>query len=116
MPSPEVATRALADLLGVLSHPHRVRIVEELREKERDVNELASALGVSHARTSQHLTLMRAHHLVVDRRAGRHVHYRLANNGIAAWLLDGFDWVVVEAGQVEGVVAAVEAARTLLGS
>ena len=115
MPQQEVASRALADLLGVLSHPHRVQIVEELRTEERDVNQLAEALGVGHARVSQHLSLMRAHHIVVDRREGRHVHYRLANQGIAAWLLNGFDWVLAEAGQAEAVVTAVEATRTLWG-
>jgi DNA-binding transcriptional ArsR family regulator len=111
----ETATRALADLLGVLSHPHRVQIVEELRREERDVNQLAEALGVSHARVSQHLSMLRAHHVVVDRRAGRHVHYRLAHQGMAAWLLSGLDWIAAEAGQAEGVLAAIEATRALWG-
>jgi DNA-binding transcriptional ArsR family regulator len=91
------------------------RIVEELRQDERDVNQLAESLGVSHARVSQHLALLRAHHVVVDRRAGRHVHYRLAHQGLAAWLLGGLDWIAAEAGQAEGVLAAVEATRMLWG-
>ena len=28
----------LADLLGVLAHPNRIRIIEELRDGERNVN------------------------------------------------------------------------------
>ncbi len=111
----EVASKELADLLGVLAHPQRVQIVEELRRDERDVGSLADALGASQARVSQHLSLMRAHHVVTDRREGRHVYYRLVDKGLAAWLLHGLDWIGVEAGEVESVVAAIEASKALWG-
>ncbi len=32
MPHRVLVTKELAELLGVLSHPHRIRIVEELRD------------------------------------------------------------------------------------
>ena len=35
-----LVTKQLGDFLGVLSHPHRIRIIEELRDGEKDVNSL----------------------------------------------------------------------------
>ncbi|MCB9763229.1 MAG: helix-turn-helix transcriptional regulator [Alphaproteobacteria bacterium] len=108
-----IATEQLASLLGVLSHPHRVRIIEELRHEERDVNALAEALGVRHSRVSQHLSLLRSHHLVVDRRDGRHVYYHLANPQLAQWLLTGLDFIEAELIRAEEIRASVEHARTI---
>lgn len=108
-----VATRELADLLGVLAHPHRVRIIEELRLGEHDVNFLAGALEVSHSRVSQHLALLRSHRLVRERRDGRHVFYCLANPELARWLLDGLDFVEAELSRNEEIRAAVHSARDL---
>ena len=45
MPQQSLASREMASLLGVLAHPHRIRIVEELRAGELDVNSLQSILG-----------------------------------------------------------------------
>src|SRR5260370_39295740 len=77
MPEPFLVTKELADLLGVLAHPHRIRIIEELREAERDVNTLQAALGISHSGVSQHLSVLRAHRLVAERRGGGHGFYHL---------------------------------------
>ena len=71
MPERTLVTKELAQLLGVLSHPHRIRIVEELRAGECDVKSLQELLGISHAGVSQHLALLRAHRLVEERREGR---------------------------------------------
>lgn len=49
MPHRLLVTKELADLLGVLAHPHRIRIIEELRASERDVNSLQEALAISHS-------------------------------------------------------------------
>lgn len=88
MPHRALVSKELAEFLGVLSHPHRIRIIEELRDRERDVNSLQAALGISHSGVSQHLMLLRANRLVSERREGRHVYYQLRQPEIAAWLLD----------------------------
>ena len=93
MPYRSVVSRELAGLLGVLAHPHRLRIVEELRAGELDVGALKDLLGVSHSGVSQHLALLRAHRLVVERREGRHVFYRLRYPELAAWLVDGLTFI-----------------------
>ena len=88
MPHRFLVTKGLAELFGVLSHPHRIRIIEELRDGEHDVNSLQEALGISHSGVSQHLMVLRANRLVSERREGRRVFYQLRQPDIAAWLLD----------------------------
>lgn len=86
MPHRVLVAKELAELLGVLAHPNRIRITEELRDGERDVNSLQAALGSSHPGVSQHLMLLRLHCLVSERRQGRQVFYRLRQPELAAWL------------------------------
>ena len=88
MPHRALVTKELAEFLGVLSHPHRIRIIEELRDGERDVNSLQEALGISHSGVSQHLMVLRSHRLVSERRQGRQVFYQLRQPEIACWLME----------------------------
>jgi len=89
VPHRVLVTKQLAELFSVLSHPHRVRIIEELRDGEHDVNSLQEALGISHSGVSQHLMVLRANRLASERREGRHVFYQLRQPEIASWLLEG---------------------------
>jgi DNA-binding transcriptional ArsR family regulator len=88
VPHRALVTKELAALLGALAHQHRIRIIEELRDGEHDVNSLQVALGISHSGVSQHLMVLRANRLVSERREGRRVFYQLRHPGIAAWILD----------------------------
>lgn len=103
----------MARLLGVLSHPNRVQIVEELRDGERDVNALQKALGISHSGVSQHLALLRAHHLVAERREGRHVFYRLCQVALAMWIMDGLQFIDPANDTAQQLHSAVEHMRGL---
>ena len=89
MTPPERRQDALAELLKALGHPDRVRLVEELGDHEQDVQTLSDTLGVRQARVSQHLAVLRANHIVEDRREGRHVLYRLVKPALAAWIMLG---------------------------
>lgn len=100
MPSRQVVARELAEIFKIIGHPDRIRIVEELRHDELDVNTLAQALDLPGPRVSQHLSLLRAHRLVEERRDGRHHFYRLAQPQIAGWIVEGIDFV-------EGQIAPV---------
>ncbi|MBL8176094.1 MAG: helix-turn-helix transcriptional regulator [Bryobacterales bacterium] len=113
MPTRAFVSKELAKLLGVLSHPHRIRIIEELRDGERDVNSLQSVLGVSHSGVSQHLSLLRSHRLVEERREGRHVFYHLSQPALARWLTGGLDFLEGSATQVSELRDAVEATKSL---
>ena len=87
------AAREFSSWLGTLAHPDRLRIVEELGAGEHDVSSLSQRLGLLHSRISQHLSLLRTHRIVIERRQGRHVHYRLAQPGLAAWLTTGLSFL-----------------------
>ncbi len=101
MPHRVLVTRELAELLAVLGHPHRIRIIEELRDGECDVNSLRDALGISHSGVSQHLMVLRAHRIVCERRQGRRVFYRLRHPAMASWLLDATEFLEQESEALE---------------
>ncbi len=77
-----VATE-LAKFFGALSNPLRVQIIEEIGSKELTVNDLQNTLGVPHALVSQHLGVLRANRIVVERRQGKHVYYHLRQTELA---------------------------------
>ena len=111
MPDRAFATKELAKLLGVLAHPERIRIVEELRGGELDVNSLQKLLGVAHSRVSQNLGILRSHRIVSERREGRHVFYRLLQPQLATWLRDGLSFLEREAELNQEIRSALGRAR-----
>jgi DNA-binding transcriptional ArsR family regulator len=73
----------LAETLKALGSPGRVRLLVELLDGERRVEQLAEAARLSPSATSHHLRILRALRLVRVRRAGRHAHYALHDQHIA---------------------------------
>jgi len=114
MPHRVVAREALADFLAVLGHPLRIGLILALAEDERDVSWLADKVGASQATVSAALGRLRAAHIVLDRREGRHVFYRLTSPTLARWLIDGLALVEQETAQVGAVHDAVAQARRAL--
>ncbi|MFO7960489.1 MAG: metalloregulator ArsR/SmtB family transcription factor [Nitriliruptoraceae bacterium] len=89
-----------ATIARALSSGRRAEIIELLAQGERTVDEIAAELGQSLANTSHHLRTLARAGLVVSRRAGTHVHYRLASEQVLElW------WVLrtVAAAQVDGL-------------
>jgi rhodanese-related sulfurtransferase len=90
-----------ATLARALASGRRAEIVELLCQGERTVEEIAQEIGQSVANTSHHLRVLARAKLVTTRRAGTHIHYRLASTtvidawvalrGLAAERLDGLD-------------------------
>ena len=78
-----------ANLFRVLGHPARVRILELLREGERSVGALQAELGLDSGGTSQHLAALRRIGLVVSRREGTSVYYRVDDRAIITRRLAG---------------------------
>ncbi len=111
MPYRVLVANELADLLGVLAHPNRIRIIEELRDGERDVNSLQAALGISHSGVSQHLSLLRANRLVSERRQGRQVFYHLRQPELAAWLTEAMRFLEEESSVAEQMRKAIKKTR-----
>jgi DNA-binding transcriptional ArsR family regulator len=69
----------IAETLKTLGHPHRLRIFEALGTGEVSVGALSEELGIPQAIVSQQLKIMRGGQVVVSRREGPHVLYRLEN-------------------------------------
>jgi DNA-binding transcriptional ArsR family regulator len=66
-----------ARFFKALAHPIRVRLVELMVERDRAVQELQSLLGLDQSSVSQHLAVLRAHHVVTTRKQGVTVRYAL---------------------------------------
>ena len=72
--------RRVADVLRMLAHPQRLRIIEQLRcRSEVPVHEITKALGIPQATASQHLNLMKRASIIKARRQGKEVFYSIAD-------------------------------------
>ena len=71
-----------AAVAKTLGHAHRLELLEQLAQGERSVEVLAQRTGLSVANASQHLQQMRRAGLVANRRDGKFVYYRLADDGV----------------------------------
>ena len=74
---PEHLARA-ADVIKLLGHPERLKIVEVLEEsRETTVTAIQETLDLPQAIASQHLAKLRGAGVVAARRDGNHVYYRI---------------------------------------
>lgn len=72
-------TRRHSELCAVFASPTRIEIMLQLGDGEQTVGELSEHLQLPVPNLSQHLRVMRDQSAVRCRKAGRHVHYRIAN-------------------------------------
>ena len=81
--SPKLAMlEQFAAVAKALSSAHRLDLLELMAQGERGVEGLATATGLSVANTSQHLQVLRRVGLVVSRKSGPHVLYRLSDDDV----------------------------------
>jgi rhodanese-related sulfurtransferase/DNA-binding transcriptional ArsR family regulator len=81
--NPKLALFAqFAAVAKALAHTHRLHLLEQLAQGERSVEVLADRTGVSLANASQHLQHMLRAGLVANRRDGKFVYYRLADEAV----------------------------------
>jgi rhodanese-related sulfurtransferase/biotin operon repressor len=81
--SPKLALFAqFAVVAKSLAHAHRLELLEQLAQGERSVEVLADRTGLSIANASQHLQHMRRAGLVANRRDGKFIYYRLADESV----------------------------------
>lgn len=66
-----------AEIFRALAHPTRIAIVEILREGELSAGEIMERLGLEQANVSQHLTVLRARQVLLNRKEGNQVFYQL---------------------------------------
>jgi DNA-binding transcriptional ArsR family regulator len=82
--SSEKAQR-MAEFLGFLADPNRLRILSILATQEMCVGDLATAVGMNESAVSHQLRTLRAIRLVSSRKQGRHVFYRLQDHHVLSF-------------------------------
>jgi ArsR family transcriptional regulator len=68
-----------AELFKVMSNPKRLEILNIIKDKEVTVNEISKILDVRKSNTSQHLAYLRYVGVVVARRSGKNIYYKLVD-------------------------------------
>ena len=86
IPEQPLEADILAKYFRGFGEPTRLRILELLADGERSVGELASALGESQPKVSNHLACLRWCRFVDSRREHRTVHYRIADARVRTML------------------------------
>lgn len=76
------------EVFRMLADPTRVRILWVLLDTERAVNEIVEILGKPQSAVSQHLAKLRLARLVLPRKEGSQVFYRLANDHVRQLVAD----------------------------
>lgn len=66
-----------SEIFHALANPTRIAIVEALRDGEMSAGKLIEKLGIEQANASQHLSILRARQIVVNRKAGNQVFYSI---------------------------------------
>ncbi len=77
-----------ARIAKAMSNGYRLELLEFLAQGERSVDALAEVSGLTVANTSQHLQQLRQAGLVVNRKMGQKVNYRLSGMDVTALLGD----------------------------
>ena len=74
--------QSLAKVAQALASGNRLQLLELMAQGERSVEALAELAGISMANTSQHLQALRQAGLVIPRKEGQRVYYRLAGDDV----------------------------------
>jgi rhodanese-related sulfurtransferase/DNA-binding transcriptional ArsR family regulator len=98
-----------AQMGRALANPHRVEVLDLLAQGERSVEVLAARAAISVGLASAHLQALRRAGLVVSRRDGTRILYRLAGDDVYALL------AAVRAVATGRIAGADRAARAYLG-
>jgi DNA-binding transcriptional ArsR family regulator len=79
---PPEALAEIAAYFQALSEPTRLKILNLLRQHERNVGELAQLCGFTAANISRHLALLTKHGLVSRESRGTSAYYKIADESV----------------------------------
>lgn len=68
-----------AQLLKAVGNPHRLQVLTELIDGEKNVGEINAEVDISQPALSQHLARMRAAGILTSRRDQRQIYYAIAD-------------------------------------
>ncbi len=69
-----------AELFKIMSNEKRLQILDIIKDKEVTVNEISDKLGIRKSNTSQHLAYLRYTGVVIARRDGKNIFYKLVDS------------------------------------
>src|SRR5262245_45608105 len=78
----EMAYKVKADFLRVLSHPVRLKLIEELKTGEKSVGYLVNKLKMGQSNISRHLLALRGAGILSSRQEKTVVYYDIADHDI----------------------------------
>lgn len=82
-PLSDAVVELIAERFAVLAEPMRIKILDLLRDRgEASVQNVAEALGATHANVSRHLNLLYRAAIVDRRKDGARVRYRIADPAV----------------------------------
>lgn len=76
-PYPSSTYQRNAKIYKVLANPIRLQILNTIKSKEASVEDLTQVTGLKKPNVSQHLAILRHHDLVVTRRNGQTIYYKI---------------------------------------
>ncbi len=68
-----------ADVCKIFSSPKRLEIINTLKDKEMSASELIDKIGLSKANLSQHMSILKLKGVIMSRREGVNIYYRITN-------------------------------------
>ena len=102
--------REFLAVVSALSDPSRLRLLLSLCGRELCVCNLVEFIGLADSTVSKHLSILREAGLVVSRKRGRWVYYRLAGEDASPLVRKALDFAHEQLSSEDGVIAA-DAAR-----
>ena len=81
-PLPEELVELIARRFRAMSEPMRIRLLDELRDREATVSELSDALDASQQNVSKHLAVLADAGILGRRKDGNRVYYRIVDSGV----------------------------------
>src|ERR1700739_2761363 len=79
---PDALRQFKSEIFQGLAHPTRIAIVELLRDGELSAGKLIEKLGIEQANASQHLAVLRAKQIEVNRKVGNQVYYAIRDRAL----------------------------------
>ena len=68
-----------AEMCKVFSNPTRLEILSLLKDKKMSVTEIIEKTKLTQANISQHLSIMKSKNIVISKRIGKNIYYKLSN-------------------------------------
>jgi DNA-binding transcriptional ArsR family regulator len=78
----QIQLSKIAEMFSALGHEHRLKIVELLRDGERCVCKITPEFKLDPSVVSRHLSILEQSGIIVSRRDGRWIHYRIADQRV----------------------------------